>query len=62
MSGEAFTMGLMTMIGPVVDTVDASVKAVFDSQVSGGRKGRRKREGKTKVMRHSGIRQELSAH
>ena len=48
MSGEAFTMGLMTMIGPVVDTVDASVKAVFDSQVSGGRKGRRKREGKRK--------------
>ena len=32
-SGEAFTMGLMTMIGPVVDTVDASVKEVFDSQV-----------------------------
>lgn len=32
-SQESFTMGLMTIIGPVVDTVDTSVKEVFDSQV-----------------------------
>eukprot|EP00729_Bicosta_minor_P020489 gene20489-30447_t len=27
-------MGLMTIIGPVVDTVDTSVKEVFDSQAA----------------------------
>ena len=32
-AGEKFAVGLMTMIGPVVDTVDASVRQVFESQV-----------------------------